>query len=196
MVAAWKQYFTDVPGVEIHLNSAFAVPTECVVSPANSFLFQDGGFDAAITSNLGTQVQVNAQKIVREQFNGELLVGQAFYFETNNPVIPYCIAASTMRVPMYLGPKSVNAYLAARAIFLLLKNNPPFKTVTIPGLGTGVGAVPYDICAKQMYKAYEDYYLNDTSKFPNSWHEAQMNHQLLFKPDTSQVKDIQYKDNN
>lgn len=192
MVAAWKKYFTDAPDVEIHLNSAFAIPTECVCSPSNGRGFLDGGFDAAITSNLGTQVQQELQRIIKEDFHGELLVGQAILFETKNPLIPYCISAPTMRVPSFLGLKSVNAYLAARAIFIILKNNPPFKTVTIPGLGTGVGAVPYDVCAKQMRQAYDDFYVNDAPKFPASWHDAQLEHQMLYEVSKENTKDIQF----
>lgn len=192
MVAAWKKYFSDVPEIEIHLNSAFSVPTECITSPANSFLYKDGGFDAAITANLGPQVQQIAQGIIQKDYHGELLVGQAILFETQNPKIPYCISAPTMRVPMHLGNTSVNAYLAARAIFLILKNNPPFNSVTIPGLGTGVGAIPYDICAKQMRKAYDDFYVNIQPEFPKTWHQAQYEHQMLFKNSSSETKDIQY----
>jgi len=41
MGAAYKEAFKDVPEVEVHTNSAFAIPTECIVSPANSFGFMD-----------------------------------------------------------------------------------------------------------------------------------------------------------
>ena len=168
MISAWQKYFANITDVEIHQNSAFSIPTDCVVSPSNGRGFLDGGFDAAITKNLGSQVQQELQSIIKKDYHGELLVGQAILFETKNPTIPYCISAPTMRCPMYLGPKSVNAYLAARAIFIILKNNPPFKTVTIPGLGTGVGAVPFETCAKQMRQAYDDFYVNDVPAFPTS----------------------------
>lgn len=179
MVDAWKSAFAGVPDVDIHLNSAFAIPTECVVSPANSQGWMDGGFDATITNYVGVATQANVQKRIREEFNGELLVGQAIYVPTHNPFIPYCISAPTMRCPMILGPQSVNAYLAARAIFLLLKQpDLPFNSVTIPGLGTGVGQVPYENCAHQMRIAYEEFYLG---KFvPHaSWRDAQKHHQML-----------------
>jgi len=83
-----------------------------------------------------------------------------------------------MRVPMILD-NSVNVYLATRAVFLLLKNESRIGTVTISGMGTGVGRVPYNVCAKQMRKAYDDVILG-LSKFPNGWEEAQSNHRNLF----------------
>lgn len=190
MAAALKPYFENIPNVETIGDSAFNHPTECIISPANSFGFMDGGFDATITNYLGPQVQENVQRKICDEYNGELLVGQAFYVETGNPLIPYCICAPTMRVPMYLGGESTNTYLAARAIFILLRQpNLPFRTVTIPGLGTGVGAVPYDTCAKQMYQAYRDFYLQE-SVFPASWHQAQLKHQLLY---SQQTRDIQFE---
>ncbi len=192
MVEAWRKYFTGLQDVDIIQNSAFAVGTGCVVSPSNSYGYLDGGFDAAITANLGTQVQVELQRIIQTNYNGELLVGEAILFETKNPQIPYCISAPTMRVPMYLGNKSVNAYLAARAIFLILKqDNLPFETITIPGLGTGVGKVPYDLCAFQMRKAYDDFYVGQ-KPMPTSWHQAQKEHQLLYETDKNNVRDLQF----
>lgn len=170
MGAAYKEAFKDIPDVEVHTNSAFA-----------------------ITKYLGQQVQNNVQKLIKEYYNGELLVGQALFVATENPLVPYCISAPTMRVPMYLGQDSINAYLAARAIFLLLKQPVPFKTVTIPGLGTGVGAVPYDVCAKQVRKAYDDFYVGNGSEFPKTWHQAQFQHQMLFKKSSNETTDIQFK---
>lgn len=191
MVAAWKVAFDSVPEVEIVQNSAFAIPTECITSPANGFGFMDGGFDATITEYLGPQTQSNVQRKIQEEYDGELLVGQAFYVETGSKLIPYCISAPTMRVPMLLGEKSVNAYLAARAIFLILRRKDlPFKSVTIPGLGTGVGRVPYDICAHQMRVAYELFYLGKNIVFP-SWKFAQDQHQYLCK--SNAYKDLQFK---
>lgn len=195
MVEAWKRHFDGVEDIEIHQNSAFAVPTECIVSPANSFGFMDGGFDKVITDYLGVQTQANVQKVIREQYHGELLVGQALYVPTENALVPYCISAPTMRVPLHLGEQSVNAYLAARAIFILLKQSDlPFSSVTIPGLGTGVGKIPYDNCAYQMRVAYDEFYLGQW-KEPDGWWDAQKEHQKLFRFKTNHYTDLQFEEN-
>lgn len=192
MVDAWKIAFAGVDDIEIHQNSAFAIPTECIVSPANSAGYMDGGFDATITNYLGPAVQANVQKRIREEYNGELLVGQAIYVSTENSLVPYCISAPTMRCPIFLGPTSVNAYLAARAIFILLKQpNLPFSSVTIPGLGTGVGKIPYENCAHQMRQAYDDFYLGKW-KEPVSWWAAQVEHQKLFRFKANTYVDLQH----
>jgi O-acetyl-ADP-ribose deacetylase (regulator of RNase III) len=175
MCNIWKYFFKDIPDVIVHHGDFFDLPTDCVVSPANSFGYMDGGLDLAISMVIGWQVQEKLQKQIKEKYNGELLVGQAELVETDNRDIPFCISAPTMRVPMIL-EKTPNVYLAARAVFLLLKQEEErIKTVTMSGFGTGVGKVPYDLCAKQMRMAYDDIMLG-LYEFPKSWEESSEKH--------------------
>jgi O-acetyl-ADP-ribose deacetylase (regulator of RNase III) len=178
MCKQWELQFKDCHDVVIYNGDFFALATDCVVSPANSFGFMDGSLDLAISEKLGWQVQRKLQKQLREKYLGELLVGQAELIETEFHQIPFCISAPTMRVPMIL-KDSVNVYLASKAIFSLLKMENRIKTVSISGLGTGIGQVPYDICAKQMKMAYTDIWLNKYTS-PDSWKEAQIRHQFLY----------------
>ena len=78
--------------------------------------------------------------------------------------------------------------MLTKAIFSLLKKESRIKIVTISGLGTGVGQVPYDVCAKQMKQAYNDIWLGKLI-FPNTWYEAQKQHQLLY---SKSFRDLQY----
>jgi O-acetyl-ADP-ribose deacetylase (regulator of RNase III) len=120
-----------------------------------------------------------------------LLVGQAEAVTTDDARIPFVIAAPTMRVPMILRD-TVNPYLAARAVLLLIRDgrfrDGPFagdamssviRTVAFPGLGTGVGRVEPDVCARQVAAAIEEVVLGRGS-FPQSWADAQARHQLLY----------------
>lgn len=181
MCDQWKLQFKDCDDVIIHCGDFFSLPTDCVVSPANSFGYMDGGLDMAISKKLGWQVQEKLQKQIKEKHLGEILVGQAELIETDFEEIPFCISAPTMRVPLIL-INTVNIYLASKAIFNLLKNENRIGTVTISGLGTGVGRLPYDICANQMRQAYEEIWL-DNYNFPQSWYDAQTRHQLLYSKD-------------
>jgi O-acetyl-ADP-ribose deacetylase (regulator of RNase III) len=175
----WNLHFKDCHDVLIHNGDIFSLSTDCIVSPANSFGFMDGGLDAIITSKIGIRTQEKLQTLIKEQYDGELLVGQAVLIETEFSEIPYCISAPTMRVSLLLR-NTVNAYLAARAAFRLVSKNPQIQTVTMSGLGTGVGQLYFDMCAKQMKQAYDDVFINK-DLFPKTFTEACKKHQSLIK---------------
>lgn len=197
MVDAWTSEFFDCDDVIIYCDDFFAPETDCIVSPANSFGFMDGGLDGVITRRLGPQTQINVQTRIAERPMKELLVGEVMLVPTGNDKIPWCISAPTMRVPATLLENTPNVYLAAKAIFAELKDisNPlssgaKINTVTISGLGTGVGRVPYEICAQQMKKAYDEVWLGKFES-PRTWHDAQQRHQLLYT-DINNTRDLQH----
>jgi len=191
MCDKWTTEFIDCDDVIIYCDDFFAPETDCVVSPANSFGFMDGGLDGVITKRLGNQTQTNVKESISKRPMKELLVGEAILIETTNQEIPYCISAPTMRVPMIL-KNTPNVYLASKAIFNLLLDiqsvGLPINRVTISGLGTGVGRVPYEICAKQMKKAYDEIWLGKGNA-PESWFVAQQKHMRLYDNNT---RDLQF----
>jgi O-acetyl-ADP-ribose deacetylase (regulator of RNase III) len=198
---AWQRFCGDFDFVEVHHGSIFDLSVDAVVSPANSFGFMDGGIDMLYSQRFGWHVQKRLQGLIATRHYGELLVGTAEIVETDNSQIPYLIAAPTMRVPMILR-NSINPYLAARAVFLLIKHGtfavgnfagePISKfveSVAIPGLGTGVGQVGVNTCARQMQVAIEEVVLGNY-EFPQSWADAQARHQQLY---TDRIRDLQYE---
>lgn len=176
LCSAWTTSFhgTDI---EVIVGNIFDTPTDCIVSPANSFGFMDGGIDYAISENLGWGLQERLKDRILNKYNGELLVGQAEFIETYNEKIPYCISAPTMRVPLII-TDTINVYLAMRAILLVLKQHSEINTVSIPGLGTGVGQVNYHVCAAQMKQAYDDIWLNNYT-YPQTLRDASVRHDNL-----------------
>lgn len=199
---AWQRFCGDFEFIEIHRGSILDLSCDAVVSPANSFGFMDGGIDLLYSGFFGWQVQEKLQKQIREKHFGELLVGQAEIVETDSAQIPFVISAPTMRVPMILLQNSVNPYLAARAVLLLIKHgeftrgsykgekiSSFVESVAFPGLGTGVGRVEPNTCAQQVRAAIETVILGK-NEFPFSWADAQAKHQQLY---TDRVRDLQYK---
>jgi O-acetyl-ADP-ribose deacetylase (regulator of RNase III) len=191
LAAAWEAHCGDLDFVSVRHESIFDVASDAVVSPANSFGFMDGGLDMYYSQFFGWDVEARLQKVIRERHHGELLVGAAEIVETGHEAIPYLIAAPTMRVPMVLR-ESVNPYLAARAVLLLIKQgimpigtdagkpiSEVVKTVAFPGLGTGVGRVPPDVCARQVRAAIGEVLLGERG-FPRTWVEAQDRHVSLY----------------
>jgi O-acetyl-ADP-ribose deacetylase (regulator of RNase III) len=197
---AWKTFCGDLPNVEIHHGSILDLSVDAVVSPANSYGFMDGGIDLLYSHRFGWHVQERLQKIIQEKHHGELLIGQAEIVETDVDQIPFVISAPTMRVPMIL-KDSVNPYLAARAVFLLIKHGTFFngnfqgerinkfvQGVAFSGLATGVGRIGFNTCARQMQKAIKDFIL-DENAFPQSWVDASAKHQELY---TDKIRNLQY----
>ncbi len=187
---AWERFCGDVPFVRVHCGSIFDVECDAVVSPANSFGFMDGGIDLLYSRFFGWEIEARVQAAIQARHHGELLVGAAEIVETGHDAIPFLIAAPTMRVPMILRD-TVNPYLAARAVLLLVKYGAfpdganagmpiadAVKTVAFPGLGTGVGQVGPNACAFQMREAIQAV-VEETALFPATWPEAQNRHLAL-----------------
>ena len=189
---AYAKFCGDLKFVEINEESILDLSCDAVVSPANSYGFMDGGIDMAYSQFFGWGVQERLQYKILNSHHGELLVGQAEIVETNDQQIPFLIAAPTMRVPMRL-ENTVNIYLAARAVFLLIMHgvfdsgsfkgeaiSKHIQKVAFPGLGTGVGLANPNTCAKQMRTAIDDVVLEKYS-FPHSLIEAQERQQRLYR---------------
>lgn len=196
LTEAWEKVFQGIEEVTVKNQSIFDLSCDVIVSPANSFGFMNGGIDFSISKNLGWHIEKRLQKIIREQFYGELLVGQATIVDTDNKQFPFLISSPTMRTPMTI-LRSPNIYLATKAILALLKYgkfsdgtliNEKVKTVAIPGLGTGVGQVPPLLCARQMRIAWEDV-MNEKYKTEKGWEELRSNYAYFF---THDEKDIYY----
>ncbi|MCE7996762.1 MAG: phage tail protein [Roseivirga sp.] len=195
LVEAWKTVFRDVDSVEAINSSIFEHPSDVLVSPANSFGFMNGGIDFSISKNLGWHIEKEVQKRIREEFFGELLVGQALIVETGHTDFPYLISAPTMRTPMTI-LRSPNVYLAMKAILTLLKYgrfanseliSQKVSTVAIPGLGTGVGQMPPLVCARQMRLAWEDV-KNEKHLTKQGWEEIRSNYAYFFTHDERDLK--------
>ncbi len=196
---AWERFCGDLDFVTVHRGSIFDLSCDAVVSPANSFGFMDGGIDMLYTQHFGWGVQERLQEAIREHHHGELLVGAAEIVETDDPDLPFLIAAPTMRVPTILRD-SVNPYLAARAALLLVTHGTFTQgtyvgeriadfvdSIAFPGLGTGVGRVGSETCARQVRAAINAVVLG-LEVFPVSWADAQVRHQGLY---TDRVRDLQ-----
>lgn len=197
---AWVKFCGDLDFVTVHQGSILEADCDAVVSPANSFGFMDGGIDSLYMNYFGPDIQTRVRRQIYDHHGGELVVGQADVVETGDAKIPFLITAPTMRVPMILRD-TVNPYLAARAIFILVRQGrflsgsfagqpvaDRIKTVAMPGLGTGVGKVGFNTCAHQVRAAINDFLLNQY-RMPQSWAEASERHQLLY---TNKLKRLQY----
>ncbi|WP_300774846.1 macro domain-containing protein [uncultured Desulfovibrio sp.] len=157
LTGAWRRALPQTFGpavAQVIEGDILSLQVDAVVSPANSFGFMDGGLDALYTRFFGPQLQERLQRMIREQADGELLVGQALPVETGHARIPWCISAPTMRVPRRL-ESAEPAYLATRAA-VRCALAAGVARVAIPGMGTGTGGLPPESAAPAMLRGIQD----------------------------------------
>ena len=165
---AFREYFTRFADVEIvHNHFQWLTKYDCLVSPANSFGMMDGGMDAAITSFFGKTLEARVQQCILDDYLGEQPIGTSMIVETGHPKHPFLAHTPTMRVPMNIQGTDI-PYVAMWAMLLAVRQHNKnarhkIKSVVCPGLGTGIGRVPYKEAARQMALAY------DRFLYPPKW---------------------------
>ncbi|MEO5929009.1 MAG: macro domain-containing protein, partial [Candidatus Kapaibacterium sp.] len=120
MVSELEKYFGEFENVEIIHGDILRSTADAIVSPANSFGYMDGGIDLVYTQHFGWDLEKRLRKVLIEEHDGELPVGQAVIVETLDARIPYLISAPTMRVPSNI-ENTVNVYWAFRAVLRAVK---------------------------------------------------------------------------
>ena len=186
LINAWNDIASNNVYVTTYRGSIFEVECDALVSPANSFGFMDGSLDFSISEYFGWHVQDRLQDAIKSKHHGELLVGQVEIIPTDHDSIPYVISAPTMRVPMDVRG-TANPYLAIRGVLLAVKNGvfkdgtpvkDRIKTISFPGMGTGVGQISPQVFAEQMKQAVKDV-IEEKFEFPQTIWNAEKSHQEM-----------------
>jgi len=166
LARAWLSVLDKVDGsIRVHRGSVLDVVAQGIVSPANSFGWMRGGIDA-VYARAYPGVEQNVRSAVLALHGGELPIGEAVIVPTGETAPAWLFSAPTMRQPgEKLPPDTVNPYLAARAVFLKWRDGSleqgirvrtVVDTIAMPGLGTGVGEVAPETCARQVAAAWEE----------------------------------------
>jgi O-acetyl-ADP-ribose deacetylase (regulator of RNase III) len=160
VVEAWEAQFAELPEVERHQGDVFLSEAAALVLPGNSFGFLDRGLELQLCERFGWEVQDRLRELIRSRHHGELLVGQAAALpleadREGTPRYRWLIYAPVRRTPQRI-TGTLNAYLAARAAFLLAAGaEAPIERMIVPGLGTGEEGLLPLISARQVRYAYE-----------------------------------------
>ena len=154
LVECWKREFAAFPEVTIMRENILAVARNAIVSPANSYGYMDGGIDRFYVEHFGDQLQVTVMDAISRCPEGFLPVGASLIVRTGDKKIPYLIVSPTMLLPEPV--RAVNCFHAMSAILRIARQYADIiDKIFCPGLGTGVGQVPYSKAAKEMALAYE-----------------------------------------
>jgi O-acetyl-ADP-ribose deacetylase (regulator of RNase III) len=153
MVSAWRWAFAAHPEVRIVEASIVEVARGVVVSPANSYGEMGGGVDLVYRRHFGREIERRVQAKIRETFGNYLPIGEALLVETGSTVIPHLISAPTMFLPE--PTTAENVYLAmSAALRVATSPDASIEAVFCPGMGTGVGRLPFTTAASAMARAY------------------------------------------
>ena len=128
--------------IQIQKGDITKVKADAIVNPANSYGWMGGGSAGAIKKNGGEEIE---KEIIDK---APLEIGKAV--ATTAGKLPYkaVIHAPTMESPAEKA-MDYNVEMAVRGA-LLLADDQGFKTIAMPGMGTGIGDFPKDKAAKIM----------------------------------------------
>ena len=128
--------------IVVRIGDITKVKCDAIVNPANSFGYMGGGVAGAIKRVGGTNIEKEAIA------KAPIEIGSAI--ETTAGVLPckVVIHAPTMKRPaMRIDVENVKK---ATYVALKLGEKLKIKSITIPGMGTGVGGVSADDAAQAM----------------------------------------------
>ncbi len=115
---------------------------DVVVNPANSFGYMGGGIAGVIKKAAGNKVEKQATSFA------PIPIGQAILTSAGQLKFAGVIHAPTMENPGE--PTTTHKISQATYAALKLAEEKQFKSIAIPGMGTGVGKVPKDKAAESM----------------------------------------------
>jgi len=142
--------------VEVAYGDLLKMARNCVVSPANSQGFMDGGIDRAFMSFFGAAIEAKVRETIGCRPEAHLPIGSSLMINTGHIVVPFLLVAPTMESPEMVEP--INAYRAMRAILRIASTHEEIgRAVFCPGLCTGVGCVLPSDAANEMARAYQDW---------------------------------------
>ncbi len=158
MKKAWDHYFHEEDKVRVECNDferfidSFDENT-AIVSPANSYGFMDGGYDAAITAYFGSELEELVQQRIFADFLGEQPPGTGLLIDIPNCRNMKLIHIPTMKLPEPILDSRI-IYHCMRTALIISITDRGISNVVIPAFGALTGEVPATIVAKQMYAAY------------------------------------------
>src|SRR4030042_5617464 len=133
------------PRIEVKQGSITTCDVEAIINPANSFGYRGGGV-AGVIKKVGGQI-IEDEAISQ----APVQVGAAILTSAGDLICHKVIHAPTMHNPAE--KTDIHKVLCAVQAALELADNEGFKSVALPGMGTGVGGLDKLEAAKAMLKA-------------------------------------------
>ena len=139
---------TIIPAIEVKKGSITTIQVDAVVNPANSFGYMGGGVAGVIKKVGGNQIEDEAVE------QAPIQVGHAVVTTSGDLVCKKVIHAPTMHNPSEI--TNAHKVLCATKAALELADEQGFKSIAMPGMGTGVGGLDKLEAARTMVKAIKE----------------------------------------
>ncbi len=170
MVAAWREVFEDNPEVTVLQGSMLDQKVSAWVSPTNARGEMAGGLDGVIKKHFGPKIQTRVQSEIARLYKGSMPVGHATCVETGVKVPRFLISTPSMSASSEDISDTLNVALTCSAAFQAVRMQNRLEpgsitAVALPGIGTGTGRTPVEICADLMWTAYSLALDNDFADF-------------------------------
>lgn len=147
---------TIIPLVEVKKGSITTIQVEAIVNPANSFGYMGGGV-------AGVLKKIGGQEIEDEAVGqAPIQVGEACITKAGLLVCKKVIHAPTMHNPA----EKTDAHKVECAVVAALEvaDNEGFRSLAMPGLGTGVGGLDKQEAANIIVKAIKEFEFKNLEK--------------------------------
>lgn len=128
--------------IEVLQGSLLEIEADAIVNPSNSLGYMGGGVAGIIKKAGGSIIEKEAI------LKAPISVGSAVFTSAGRLKFKGVIHAPTMEEPA-METTEEKVRKAVRAA-LELADNMGFKSIAMPGMGTGVGKLPKDVAAKAM----------------------------------------------
>ena len=151
VLEAWNRRFLGRLDIDVYKGDVVHAEADALLLPGNSFGFLESGLELRVWETMGMEVQDRIRQRIRDDYGGELLVGQAFIERIPAPGRPL------IYTPLWRSPcavtDTVNVYLAVRAALLALiadTGSPPLQTIAVPSMGVNPGGLHPAVSARQI----------------------------------------------
>lgn len=138
---------------EVVVNDLLLEPTDAIVNAANGDLAHGGGVAAAISRAAGPRLDEEGRRIVRE--GGRIPVGGAVVTTAGN--LPFQGVIHAVGPRMGEGDEEEKIRKALVTAFMSAHER-GWRSVSFPGISSGIFAVPHDICARAYLRAVGEFW--------------------------------------
>ena len=146
----------DFPGggkFEVVVHNLLAEPTDAIVNAANSGLSHGGGVAAAIAGAAGRALEEEGDRLVREK--GMVPIGEAVVTTAGN--LPFKGVIHAVGPRLGDGNEEDKIVSALKNAFLRADER-GWRSVSFPGISSGIFSVPLDVCARAYIRAVREWF--------------------------------------